>query len=59
MTSLFSHLLKKGEKFIWDKNLDNIKRYLTNALVLASYYLENSLLLYVLEKLSALGVMLA
>lgn len=39
ITFLFSHLLNKGEKFIWDercqKALDNIKRYLTNALLLA------------------------
>lgn len=41
MTSSFSHLLKKGEKFIWDekcqKALDKIKNYLTNALVLVPY----------------------
>jgi len=63
MTFLFSHLLKKGEKFIWDekyqKALDNIKRYLTNTPFLAPYNLEKSLSLYVSATLSALGEILA
>jgi len=55
--------LKKGDKFIWDekyqKDLANIKWYLTNTLVLSPYDLDKSLLLYLLATLSTLGEMLA
>jgi len=63
MASPFSHLLKKGEKFIWDekcqKYLENIKIYITNAPILSPYNLEKILLLYVSTTLSSLGIMLA
>lgn len=59
----FFHLLKNDEKFIWDekyqRDLDNIKRYITNPLVLAPYDSKRSLLLYVSTTMNALGVMLA
>lgn len=63
MTTPFSHLLKKGEKFIWDdkcyKSLDNTKVYLTNPQVLASYDSERGLFLYISETMNDLGAMLA
>lgn len=62
MTTLIPHLLNKDENFIWDdkyqKDLENIKSYLTNAPILTSYYLERILFLYVSATLSALGAIL-
>lgn len=62
MITPFSHLIKKGEKFIWDdkcqKALDNIKRYLMNPLVLAYYDYKRGILLHILATMHALGAML-
>lgn len=63
ITFPFSQLLKKGEKFIWyetfQKDLDNMKRYLTNALILSPYKLGKIFSLYVSKTLNLSGEILA
>lgn len=63
MTTPFSHLLNKGKNFIWDqkyqKDLDNMKIYVINPPILASYDSKRGLLLYVSTTMHSLGVMLA